>query len=133
MEGVGPTIAEALVEWFAVEWHRAVVAKWRAAGVRMADERADTGPGLLDGVTVVITGTLEGWTRDAATEAVQRPVARSPGRSRRRPTFVVVGDSPGSKYDKAVSLGVPVLDAAGLAVLLEQGPEAARARATAAG
>jgi DNA ligase (NAD+) len=127
VDGVGPTIAEAIVEWFAEDWHRDVVEKWRSAGVRLADERADTGPGLLDGITVVITGTLEGFTRDAATAAVQERGGKVSGSVSKKTGFVAVGDNPGSKYDKAVSLGVPILDAAGFAILLDQGAEAARA------
>ncbi|MBI1377691.1 MAG: NAD-dependent DNA ligase LigA [Frankiales bacterium] len=125
-EGVGPVIAEALLDWFSVDWHREVVEKWRAAGVRLAEERADTGPRPLDGVTVVITGTVEGWSRDGATAAVQEAGGKVSGSVSRKTDFVVVGENPGSKYDKAVELGRPVLDAGGFRVLLEQGPDAAR-------
>ena len=127
-DGVGPTIAAALREWFAVDWHRAVVDKWRAAGVRMA-ERVESGPRPLEGVTVVVTGSLEGYSRDGATEAVQTRGGRVSGSVSKKTGFVVAGDNPGSKYDKAVQLGVPVLDEAGFAVLLEQGPQAAAALA----
>ncbi len=127
VEGVGPVIAEAIIEWFAVDWHRELVAKWRAAGVRMADAAESDGPRPLDGVVVVLTGTLAGWTRDAATEALQARGAKVTGSVSKTTGFVVAGDAPGSKYDKALQLGVPVLDADGLRVLLEQGPEAARA------
>jgi DNA ligase (NAD+) len=77
----------------------------------------------------VITGTIEGWTRDGATEAVQALGGKVSGSVSKRTAFVVVGDNPGSKYDKAVTLGVPILDAAGFAVLLGQGVDAARAAA----
>jgi DNA ligase (NAD+) len=126
VEGVGPIIAEAVVEWFAVDWHRDVVRKWREAGVRTAEERADAGPRPLDGVTVVITGTVEGWSRDGATLAVQDAGGKVSGSVSKKTDFVVVGENPGSKAEKAVALGRPVLDAAGFAVLLEQGPDAAR-------
>ncbi len=126
VEGVGPIIAEAVVDWFAVDWHRDVVAKWRRAGVRLAEERADTGPRPLDGVSVVITGTVEGWSRDGATLAVQERGGKVSGSVSKKTDFVVVGENPGSKYDKAVALGRPVLDAAGFAVLLDRGPDAAR-------
>ncbi len=129
VEGVGPVIADSLVEWFAEEWHRSVVERWRAAGVRMAEESVAAGPRPLEGVTVVITGTLAGWSRDAATEAVQERGGKVSGSVSKKTSFVVVGDNPGSKYDKAVALGVPVLADAGFAVLLEQGPEAAAAAA----
>ena len=127
VEGVGPVIAESIIEWFTVDWHRELVAKWRAAGVRMADEAESDGPRPLDGVAVVLTGTLAGWTRDAATEALQARGAKVTGSVSKTTGFVVAGDAPGSKYDKALQLGVPVLDADGLRVLLEQGPQVARA------
>jgi len=128
-EGVGPIIAEAVVDWFAVDWHRDIVEKWRAAGVRLAEERVDAGPRPLDGVTVVVTGTVEGWSRDGATAAVQEAGGKVSGSVSKKTDFVVVGENPGSKYDKAVTLGRPILDATGFAVLLEQGPDAARAAA----
>jgi DNA ligase (NAD+) len=129
VEGVGPTIAESLREWFAVDWHREVVRKWRAADVRMAEERTDTGPRPLDGLTVVVTGTLTGYSRDAATEAIEARGGKVSGSVSKKTSFVVVGDNPGSKFDKALSLKVPVLDDDGFAVLLADGPEAARAAA----
>ncbi|MCU1601394.1 MAG: ligA [Frankiales bacterium] len=126
-DGVGPTIAHAVVEWFAVDWHRAIVEKWKSAGVRMQDEGADTGPRPLEGVTVVITGTLASYSRDGASEAVQERGGKVTGSVSKKTDFVVIGAEPGqSKYDKAVKLGVPVLDDSGFAVLLEQGPDAAR-------
>jgi len=127
VDGVGPTIAESIQEWFAVDWHREVVRKWREAGVQMADEGAGEGPRPLEGITVVITGSLESYGRDAATEAVQARGGRVAGSVSKKTDFVVVGESPGSKYDKAVQLGVPVLDDAGFGVLLADGPDRARA------
>jgi len=129
VEGVGPIIADAVVEWFGVDWHRDVVRKWREAGVRMAEERVDAGPRPLDGVTVVVTGTVEGWSRDGATLAVQKRGGKVSGSVSKKTDFVVVGENPGSKAEKAVELGRPVLDAAGFAVLLQDGPEAALAAA----
>jgi DNA ligase (NAD+) len=130
-DGVGPTIARAVVEWFAVDWHREIVGKWAAAGVRTADEGADEGPRPLEGVTVVITGTLSSYSRDGASEAVQERGGKVTGSVSKKTDFVVVGAEPGqSKYDKAVKLGVPVLDDAGFAALLEAGPDAARDLAT---
>ena len=131
VDGVGPTIARAVVEWFAVDWHAEIVEKWRRAGVRVADEGADEGPRPLEGVTVVVTGTLASHSRDGATEAVQERGGKVTGSVSKKTDFVVVGDEPGqSKYDKAVKLGVPVLDDAGFVLLLSDGPEAARAVAT---
>ncbi|MCW2587404.1 MAG: ligA2 [Frankiales bacterium] len=131
VDGVGPTIARAVVEWFAVDWHVGIVEKWRAAGVRMADEGADEGPRPLEGVTVVVTGTLASYSRDGATEAVQERGGKVTGSVSKKTDFVVIGAEPGqSKYDKAVKLGVPVLDDAGFRTLLAEGPDAARALAT---
>lgn len=127
VEGVGPTIAASLKQWFEEDWHREILRKWRAAGVRMEDEAGeDQGPRPLDGLTVVVTGTLEHHTRDGAKEALQSLGAKVTGSVSKKTAFVVVGDSPGSKYDKAMQLKVPVLDEQGFAVLLEQGPDAAR-------
>ncbi|MFI1099374.1 NAD-dependent DNA ligase LigA [Streptomyces melanogenes] len=128
VEGVGPTIAASLKQWFEEEWHREILRKWKAAGVRMEEEGSgeDEGPRPLEGLTVVVTGTLVNHTRDGAKEALQSRGAKVTGSVSKKTSFVVVGDSPGSKYDKAMQLKVPVLDEDGFAVLLEQGPEAAR-------
>ncbi|GAA1398902.1 NAD-dependent DNA ligase LigA [Catellatospora coxensis] len=132
VEDVGGTIAEAVREWFAEDWHREVVEKWRAAGVLMEQEPvADTGPKPLDGLTVVVTGTLENHTRDGAADALTALGAKVAGSVSKKTSFVVVGENAGSKLDKARSLGVPTLDEAGFAVLLGQGPEAAKAYADA--
>jgi DNA ligase (NAD+) len=126
VEGVGPTIAVSLKEWFAVDWHREVVRKWGAAGVRMAEERADEGPRPLEGITVVVTGTLDKYSRDQAAEAIQARGGKVTGSVSKKTDFVVVGENPGSKADKAVALKVPVLDESGFGVLLTQGPEGAK-------
>jgi DNA ligase (NAD+) len=128
-DGVGPTIAESIREWFDVDWHRDVVEKWRAAGVEMADEEVDEQERPLAGLTVVVTGSLDGWSRDAATEAVQSRGGKVTGSVSKKTDFVVVGDNPGSKHDRALQLGVPVLDEAGFRLLLDSGPDAARAAA----
>ncbi|GGW46531.1 NAD-dependent DNA ligase LigA [Streptomyces xantholiticus] len=131
-DGVGPIIAAALKQWFAEDWHQEILRKWRAAGVRMEEEAGqDEGPRPLEGLTVVVTGTLENHTRDGAKEALQSLGAKVAGSVSKKTSFVVVGDNPGSKYDKAVQLKVPVLDETGFAVLLEQGPDAAREAAVA--
>ncbi|MGC4876541.1 NAD-dependent DNA ligase LigA [Micromonospora sp. DT43] len=126
VDGVGPTIAASIREWFAVDWHREVVRKWAEAGVRMAEEAVDEGPRPLEGLTVVVTGTLAGFSRDQAAEAVQTRGGKVSGSVSKKTSFVVVGDNPGSKADKAASLKVPVLDEDGFRVLLDAGPEAAR-------
>lgn len=127
VEGVGPTIAASLKQWFEEEWHREILRKWRAAGVRMEEEGGgeDEGPRPLEGLTVVVTGTLEHHTRDGAKDALQSRGAKVTGSVSKKTAFVVVGDNPGSKYDKAMQLKVPVLNEEGFAVLLEQGPDAA--------
>jgi DNA ligase (NAD+) len=127
VDGVGPTIAAAISDWFAVDWHRAIVEKWRAAGVQLEEEVTDAGPKALAGLTVVITGTLVDYSRDSATEAVQERGGKVTGSVSKNTDFVVVGADPGaSKYDKAVKLGVPLLGDEGFAALLAEGAEAAR-------
>jgi DNA ligase (NAD+) len=122
VEGVGPTIAAAVTEWFNVDWHRAIVDKWRAAGVRMADERDDSVQRTLEGLTIVVTGSLTGFSRDDAKEAIVARGGKAASSVSKKTAYVVAGDSPGSKYDKAVELGVPILDEDGFRRLLEEGP-----------
>ncbi len=127
VSGIGPTLAAAIVEWFTVDWHRAIVEKWRAAGCRLADEpkAVEAGPPqTLAGLTVVVTGSLPGYTRDSATEAIESRGGKAAGSVSARTSFVVAGESAGSKYDKAVALGVPILDADGFELLLTGGPDA---------
>jgi DNA ligase (NAD+) len=122
VEGVGATIAAAVTEWFTVDWHRAIVDKWQAAGVRMADERDASVPRTLAGLTIVVTGSLTGYSRDDAKEAIVARGGKAASSVSKKTAYVVAGDSPGSKYDKAVELGVPILDEEGFRRLLEQGP-----------
>ena len=122
VEGVGQTIAAAVTEWFTVDWHRAIVDKWRAAGVRMADERDASVPRTLEGLTIVVTGSLAGFSRDDAKEAIVTRGGKAAGSVSKKTAYVVAGDSPGSKYDKAIELGVPVLDEDGFRKLLADGP-----------
>jgi len=124
VEGVGPTIAAAVTEWFTVDWHRAIVDKWRAAGVRMADERDASVARTLEGLTIVVTGSLTGFSRDGAKEAIITRGGKAAGSVSKKTDYVVAGDAPGSKYDKAIELGVPVLDEDGFARLLQDGPGA---------
>ncbi|KUH92587.1 DNA ligase (NAD(+)) LigA [Mycobacterium sp. IS-1556] len=123
VEGVGPTIAAAVTEWFTVDWHRAIVDKWRAAGVRMADERDPTVERTLEGLSIVVTGSLTAFSRDDAKEAIVARGGKAASSVSKKTAYVVAGDSPGSKYDKAVELGVPILDEDGFARLLENGPD----------
>jgi DNA ligase (NAD+) len=127
-DGVGATIAESVVDWFTVDWHREIVEKWRAAGVRVAEERVeDDGPKPLSGLSIVVTGSLDGFTRESAAEAITARGGKNASSVSKKTAFVIVGENPGSKYTKAVDLKLPVLDEAGFVTLLEQGPEAAEA------
>jgi DNA ligase (NAD+) len=130
VDGVGPTIAASLRDWFTVDWHRAIIAKWRDAGVRLEDPDFDPNRAatrLLAGVSVVITGTLEGFSRDEAGEAVRQAGGKVTSSVSKKTDFVVAGENAGSKYDKAVEHGVPILDEAAFRVLLTQGPDVLRA------
>uniref|UniRef100_UPI003D7E1402 BRCT domain-containing protein n=1 Tax=Kineococcus sp. SYSU DK001 TaxID=3383122 RepID=UPI003D7E1402 len=123
-EGVGPTIADAVVEWLAVDWHRDVVRKWREAGVRMEDERDESLARTLEGLTVVVTGSLAGYSRDEAKEAILSRGGKASSSVSKKTDFVVVGEAAGSKADKAEQLGLRILDEAGFTALLEGGPDA---------
>ncbi len=128
VDGVGPTIAAAVVDWFADDGHREIVDRLTKGGVQVRDEGEAAGPGPLQGVTVVVTGSLAAYSRDVAAAAVQDLGGKVSSSVSKATGFVVVGEAPGaSKYDKAVKLGVPLLDEAGFRVLLERGPEAAAA------
>jgi DNA ligase (NAD+) len=126
-EGVGPTIVTAVREWFATDWRREIVEKWQRAGVRMEEERDSSIPRNLEGLSIVVTGSLGTFSRDEAKEAIMARGGKAVGSVSKKTSFVVVGDAPGSKYDKAVQLKVPVLDEDGFATLLAEGPDAARA------
>jgi DNA ligase (NAD+) len=126
VDGVGPTIANAVVEWFTVDWHQDIVAKWRTAGVQLEtpgfDPSAAAGR-LLAGVTVVITGTLPTYSRDEAAEAVRAAGGKVSSSVSKKTQFVVAGENAGSKYDKAVELGISILDEPAFKRLLEAGPD----------
>jgi DNA ligase (NAD+) len=134
VDDVGPTIARSIRDWFGVDWHAAIVDKWRAAGVDLAtagfiapqrgDSAAGASAGPLAGLTIVLTGTLEGQTREEAAAAVEARGGKVSGSVSKKTSYVVAGLNPGSKLDKAESLGVPVLDEQGLAVLLSDGRDA---------
>jgi DNA ligase (NAD+) len=121
VEGVGPTIAESVLAWFEVDWHREIVRKWADCGVRMADEVDESVPRTLEGRTVVVTGSLEGYSRDSAKEAILARGGKAAGSVSKKTDYVVVGENAGSKADKAEQLGVPVLDEAGFTRLLQTG------------
>jgi DNA ligase (NAD+) len=126
-EGVGPTIAAAVREWFdgpESDWHVAIVEKWERAGVTMADVRDESTPRTLEGLTVVVTGSLVDFSRDSAKEAILARGGKASGSVSKKTDYVVVGESAGSKAEKAEQLGVPILDEAGFVQLLEGGPSA---------
>lgn len=129
VDGVGPTIADSWAQWRDVDWHREILSRWEAAGVRTREETSDQ-PGTevprrtLDGLTIVVTGSLEGFTRDSAKEAIVSRGGRASGSVSKKTSFVVVGDKAGSKEVKARELGLPILDEDGFVSLLEGGPQA---------
>jgi len=122
VEGIGPKIATSVHEFFASPSNREVIEKLRAAGVNFAGPDAPDVPQTLAGMSIVVTGTLEGWSREEAEDAVKSRGGKSPGSVSKKTTAVVVGDAPGAaKLSKAESLGVPILDEAAFAHLLETG------------
>ncbi|WP_129662143.1 NAD-dependent DNA ligase LigA [Rothia uropygialis] len=123
-DGVGPTIARAVKEWFAEEWHREIVDRWAAAGVRMEDERDESVPRVLEGLTLVVTGTLEDFTRDSAKESIIQRGGKASGSVSKNTSYLVAGENAGTKLDKAESLGVSVLGEQEFKTLLEGGPDA---------
>ncbi|MFT3871177.1 MAG: NAD-dependent DNA ligase LigA [Nocardioides sp.] len=125
-EGVGPTIAASVRRWFdgeESEWHRAIVDKWAAAGVTMTEERDESVERTLEGLTIVVTGSLVHFSRDSAKEAIVSRGGKAAGSVSKKTDYVVVGDNAGSKADKAEQLGVSILDEDGFKALLESGPE----------
>ena len=127
VEGLGGTLAQSIHDWFAVDWHREIVEKWRAAGVSMEDERDESIVRTLEGKTIVVTGSLQDFSRDGAKEAILARGGKASGSVSKKTDYVVVGDAPGSKAAKAEQLGVPVLDEDDFKRLLETGEGPARA------
>lgn len=122
VDGVGPVIAAALKEWFAEDWHREIVDTWAADGVRMADEVDESTPRTLEGLTIVVTGTLPGFSRDEAKEAILIRGGKAAGSVSKNTSYLVAGENAGTKLDKAEQLGVKVLDEDGFRELLANGP-----------
>lgn len=125
VEGIGQVIAQSVADWFAEDWHRDIVAKWAAAGVRMQEDEAPRGEQTLAGLTVVVTGTLDGFSREAAQEAITSRGGKAAGSVSKNTDFVVAGPGAGSKAAKAEALGIPILDEAAFVTLLEKGPPVA--------
>ena len=130
VDGVGGIIADSLIDWFAVDWHVAIIERWAAAGVQLAipghpgPGAAASGGGVLDGLTVVATGSLEGFTREGALEAIIAAGGKAASSVSKKTNFVAAGPGAGSKLAKAESLGLRIIDAAQFAVLVTEGPSA---------
>ena len=118
VDGVGQIIADSIVEWFAVDWHRVIIEKWSAAGVRMVNEQTDSLPQTLVGLTFVVTGGLESFTRDGISETIAAHGGKASSSVSKKTDYVLVGTDPGSKLAKAQELGVPVIDEAKFKELL---------------
>ncbi len=128
VDGVGGVIAESVRDWFdrpGSEWHDRLVTRWAAAGVRMVDEVDESVGRTLEGRTVVVTGSLEGFTRDGAKEAIIARGGKAAGSVSKNTDFVVVGPGAGSKEARARELGLTILDEAGFVQLLKTGQVAA--------
>lgn len=126
VEGVGPTIAESLQQWFSEDWHLEIIERWRAAGVILEEERAESAEnteGAFFGKTVVVTGTIEGFSREEAEEAVAAAGGKTTSSVSKKTDYVVAGPGAGSKLSKAEQLGITVLDAATFAAMLSQGAQ----------
>ncbi len=123
VDGVGNVIAESIQEWFNVDWHQAIVKKWGAAGVALEGVAAPTKPQTLAGLTLVVTGSLENFSRDGVTEAITERGGKAASSVSKKTDYVVVGDAPGSKATKAEELGVQILNEAEFIALLENGPK----------
>ncbi|HUS61364.1 MAG TPA: helix-hairpin-helix domain-containing protein, partial [Acidimicrobiales bacterium] len=122
VEGIGPKIAASVQEFFASAANRAVIEKLRAAGVNFQGPAAPDLPQVLTGKAIVVTGTLSGYSREAAEEAITSRGGKSPGSVSKKTFAVVVGDAPGAaKLSKAESCGVPILDEAAFEKILETG------------
>ena len=123
VDGVGNVIDESIQEWFSVDWHQAIVKKWGAAGVALEGVAAPTKPQTLAGLTLVVTGSLENFSRDGVTEAITERGGKAASSVSKKTDYVVVGDAPGSKAAKAEELGVQILNEAEFIALLENGPK----------
>lgn len=130
VEGVGEIIADSLIDWFEVDWHREIVDRWQAAGARLeipghpGPGAAATGGGVLEGITVVATGTLEGFTREGAQEAIIAAGGKAASSVSKKTDYVAAGPGAGSKLARAEELGVRIIDATQFALLVTEGPAA---------
>ncbi len=119
VDGVGGIIAESVIEWFSVDWHKAIIKEWGSAGVSLIDiPKENTAPQTLAGLTLVVTGSLVDFTRDGVSEVIAAHGGKASSSVSKKTDFVVVGEAPGSKAAKAEELGVQILDEAGFKALL---------------
>lgn len=121
VDGVGMTIAQSFHDWFGVDWHRTIVDKWAAAGVAMEVAAEDHKEQTLEGLTIVVTGSLENFTRDSAKEAIVSRGGKATGSVSKKTSYLVAGEKAGSKEDKARELDIPILNEAQFQQLLETG------------
>ncbi|KZE91047.1 DNA ligase A [Microbacterium sp. TNHR37B] len=130
VDGVGEIIADSLIAWFEIDWHREIVERWQAAGARLeipghpGPGAAADGGGVLEGITVVATGSLEGFTREGAQEAIIAAGGKAASSVSKKTDFVAAGPGAGSKLARAEELGVRIIDAAQFALLVTEGPDA---------
>jgi DNA ligase (NAD+) len=123
--GIGPILAQNVVDWFGGPHNRQVVEKLRAAGVRLAEEPSaakPAGPQPLAGLTFVITGTLPTYSREHAAELIKSAGGKVTGSVSAKTSYLLAGEAPGGKLDKARKLGVPVIEEAALLEMLEKAP-----------
>ena len=118
IDGVGSTIADSIIEWFSIDWHQEIIAKWSAAGVRVRQEVIAQLPQTLAGLTFVVTGGLESYTRDSIAETIIAHGGKAASAVSSKSDYVLVGTDPGSKLAKAQEIGVPVIDEARFKELL---------------
>ncbi len=121
VDGVGQVIAQSLREWFEVDWHVEIVRAWQAAGVRMKDEAREDIEQTLEGLTIVVSGAMPGYTREGAKEAIVARGGKASGSVSKKTSLVIAGPGAGSKAAKAEALGVPVVDESYFERVLEQG------------
>ena len=121
IDGVGEVMAEAIVEWFSIDWHKQIVKKWEKAQVALVDAPKEKLKQTLSGLTLVVTGSLVDFTRDGAAEAITSRGGKASSSVSSKTDFLVAGDAAGSKLDKAQELGITILDEAGFKKLLEKG------------
>ena len=124
-DGVGGVIADSLVEWFGIDWHKEIVAKWKAAGVALVEvQKQSTEPQTLVGLTLVVTGSLNDFTRDGVSEIITAHGGKASSSVSKKTDFLVAGESAGSKLTKAEELGVRILNETQFKALLAGGPAA---------